>query len=159
MKEMVFTNTNNEIKIQVSDKSISITEEKQVIVDTSRTTNYSCYNVEPKRIATIKYDLHTEITKSGNTFLCITAFIFAVILLVVGIYLFTLNDGVWAGVSCIIISIIAFIIGITNAPDEKATTNKSLLFLDSNEKIIFSKNLELPKEKLDELIHMIREVQ
>ena len=76
MKEMVFTNTNNEIKIQVSDKSISITEEKQVIVDTSRTTNYSCYNVEPKRIATIKYDLHTEFTKSGNHIFVLFVYLF-----------------------------------------------------------------------------------
>lgn len=156
--ELTLKNSEDEkIQLIISKDYISIIETKYNFSKNTTLENYSCVNIEPKRIATIKYHSTIEESKKGNFFLAIILFILAIFLIMEGITL--IQNYLVLTIIMLILGTLSFCFALIKMPKTQSTSKKKLIFLDSNEKILFSKALILKKENVNEIINVIREYQ
>lgn len=151
MENQVF-NSKGKVQIIVKEKSVTF-----IRIDEEDNPEKNLYNkvkidVPKSHIATIKYDDFKSIKKI-NFLKAYIMLVVGVIALLVGLFILPV---LIVGIVLIIFSIILLAIKSTGKKNSEYS-DKKLIFMDSNDKVIFSTHVVVDDEKqIDDLIDLIR---
>ncbi|MDE5547179.1 MAG: hypothetical protein K2M84_00605 [Anaeroplasmataceae bacterium] len=155
MKEII-VNSNGNIcyKVIILDNSVSFVEEYSSDTDEKQQFKTNHFNVPIADIQRIKYT-YAEETIKGKT--KILPFVLAGILLLVGIILFCIKILIGGGI-CLAVALVLFLVGfLTRTSDENSASQT--LIIESEDKVLYQKAVQLNNEKLFDIINSIREKQ
>ncbi|MDE6660768.1 MAG: hypothetical protein K2J93_02955 [Anaeroplasmataceae bacterium] len=155
MKEII-VNSNGNIcyKVIIFDNSVSFVEEYSEETSEKQQFKTNHFNVPIADIQRIKYT-YAEETIKGNT--KILPFIFTGLFVLAGIILFCVRIPI-GGAVCLALALILFLVGfLTRTPDENSASQT--LIIESEDKVLYQKAVQLNNEKLLDIINSIREKQ
>ena len=155
MKEII-VNSNGNIcyKVIILDNSVSFVEEYSSDTDEKQQFKTNHFNVPIADIQRIKYT-YAEETIKGKT--KILPFVLAGILLLVGIILFCIKILIGGGI-CLAVALVLFLVGfLTRTSDENSASQT--LIIESEDKVLYQKAVQLNNEKFFDIINSIREKQ
>ena len=150
------TKNNKEIKIQIDKDIINIIEEQESKKDNTNKYNLSITNFKTINVAKISYVKVDTKVKRENKIISFTTLVFGIILLILA---FIAKNSPAIGSIFIIFSLICIIIGIYTTSSKEIKTESHFKIEDENQNVLYQKQLNLTKEKIEEIILKIRKFQ